>query len=201
MMTAVVAVLLGAVGLHHPTFYSPPVANSIQKWGISTLREQINQHRVVKVAFYSDQNAVEVLDINGLQRKVDIFPAVAPMLVEDLHREHVPFFVAPDPPDHTMMVAFARSFVLTISVIFLIEVFGLMEYFIFGLVIVGNAWMRILEELGGVMSEACTEAYEYAAAGKRRHDDSLQALLAPFRPARPQSDPIPVMVEDDELEM
>jgi hypothetical protein len=76
---------------------------------------------------------VEVLDVNGLQRRVEIFPEVEPLLVQDLHEAHVPFYVAPQPSEpNVMLVAFARAFSLTMLVMLIIGALGMMDEFIFG---------------------------------------------------------------------
>ena len=68
---------LGLAPLYLPTLLQPSqealLHRSIQTWGISTLRKQIHARHVAKVAFYADESAVEVLDSNGLQRRVAIW--------------------------------------------------------------------------------------------------------------------------------
>ena len=68
---------LGLAPLYLPTLLQPSqealLHRSIQTWGISTLRQQIHARHVAKVAFYADESAVEVLDSNGLQRRVAIW--------------------------------------------------------------------------------------------------------------------------------
>ena len=44
----------------HPP-YAPEIANTIQRWEISTLRDQIHAGRVKRVAIYQDCSSVEVL--------------------------------------------------------------------------------------------------------------------------------------------
>jgi hypothetical protein len=191
--------LLPPSGVH----YSPPIANTIQKWGVSTLREQIQLQHVAKVAFYADSRSVEVLDINGLQRRVEIFPDVAPMLVDDLHAAHVPFFVAPAPePFAPALVAFARAFVLMLVVLALIDALGLMDQFLWGVMLVGAGWMHILSQLAALLEEALDSASAYTADGKRRHDESLAALLAAIGLTGGQSrgEAIRVRVDEDEVQ-
>eukprot|EP00966_Prymnesium_polylepis_P253679 5863362-Prymnesium_polylepis.2 len=47
-------------------------------WELPTLRERIHKGSVAKVGIHSSQLAVEVLDVNGIQRRVDIFPEATP---------------------------------------------------------------------------------------------------------------------------
>ena len=60
-----VIVALHAIGfLVQPSFhppYAPEIANTIQRWEISTLRDQIHAGRVKRVAIYQDCSSVEVL--------------------------------------------------------------------------------------------------------------------------------------------
>ena len=44
----------------HPP-YAPEIANTIQRWEISTLRDQIHAGSVKRVAIYQDCSSVEVL--------------------------------------------------------------------------------------------------------------------------------------------
>ena len=112
------------LGSFHP-YYTQPIANSIQRWDISTLRKQIHAGHVRRVAIYQDSSIVEVLDQNGLQRRIDVFPPAASLLVKDLHEEHVEFFVAPV-KQPSLLVPFDRAFVLTLLVIFLIDALGML---------------------------------------------------------------------------
>ena len=138
----------------HP-MYKPEVSASMQRWGVSALRQNIKDGYVQKVAFLHDESAVEVLDVNGLQRRVLIFPEMSPLLVEDMHKAHVPFFVAPapwEPPE--IVIAVARAFILTLIVIAMIDAFGFTEQFVFGCILMGDyflhlaAWTTELVEVG-----------------------------------------------------
>lgn len=65
-MALIVALLpYHAMGfLFRPSFhppYAPEIANTIQRWEISTLRDQIHAGRVKRVAIYQDCSSVEVL--------------------------------------------------------------------------------------------------------------------------------------------
>ena len=65
-MALIVALLpYHAMGfLFQPSFhppYAPEIANTIQRWEISTLRDQIHAGRVKRVAIYQDCSSVEVL--------------------------------------------------------------------------------------------------------------------------------------------
>ena len=75
-------------------------------------------------------------DVNGLQRKIDIFPEVAPLLVKDMHAEHIDFFVAPA-PEPSPLVPFARAFVFTLLVVWIIDALGMLPTFLFGAAIIG----------------------------------------------------------------
>merc|ERR1712110_910172 len=82
-----VLLLCSPVGL-----LTPPPHVPVQHWGVSTLHDQIRAGHVSKVAIHSGQTAVEVLDINGIARRVEIFPAVTPLLIDDMREAHVGFF-------------------------------------------------------------------------------------------------------------
>lgn len=129
---------------YHPS-YSPAISAAIQQWDEGTLREQIHAHHVEKVAIYADGMSAEVLDTNGLQRKVVLFPPATPVLVQDLHDAGVPFFVAPV-HEPSPLVPLAQAFIMTMIVIMLIDVLGMMPAFIFGCMIVGSGARPSLDE-------------------------------------------------------
>jgi len=66
-------VALHAIGfLFQPSFhppYAPEIANTIQRWEISTLRDQIHAGRVKRVAIYQDCSSVEVLGARARLRE------------------------------------------------------------------------------------------------------------------------------------
>ena len=58
--------LPGAASFFHSgPHYAPAIERSIQQWELPTLREQVRQHHVRKVAFRESQHSVVVLDMNG----------------------------------------------------------------------------------------------------------------------------------------
>jgi len=139
---------------YHPS-YSPAISAAIQQWDEGTLRQQIHAHHVEKVAIYADGMSAEVLDTNGLQRKVVLFPPATPVLVQDLHDAGVPFFVAPV-HEPSPLVPLAQAFVMTMIVIMLIDVLGMMPAFIFGCMIVGSGLMKLSRELDELLTESST---------------------------------------------
>jgi len=167
------------LGSFHP-YYTQPIANSIQRWDISTLRKQIHAGHVRRVAIYQDSSIVEVLDQNGLQRRIDVFPPAASLLVKDLHEEHVEFFVAPV-KQPSLLVPFARAFVLTLLVIFLIHALGMLPAFLFGCMIVGAEMLRLGQELDIFLMEAWGGLEGILAAGWSRHHASWSAMSTASR--------------------
>jgi len=205
--------------LHHPPIYSPALAASIQPWGVSTLREQIQAGHVTKVAFHEEhRSSVEVLDVNGLQRRVEIFPEAAPLLVSDLHAAHVPFYVA-SAPKPSPLLPLLHAFALTMTVMWIIAILGMMDSFVFGCIIMGYELDKIGQLLETTFLELSTVMREHVAAGKMRHEKFLwtlkQTLLGPAvastrsedsisewlwtsKDLRRQVEPIPVRVEVEE---
>lgn len=99
----VVAVFAGGVAAlvpppPHAPRYAPPIAASIQRWDMTTLARQARQGRVRRAVFRDGRDAVEVLDANGLQRRVDVFPPAASLLLRQLHEAGVDVSVAAPPP-------------------------------------------------------------------------------------------------------
>ena len=177
---AVLLVVHGVAALHPP--YTPAVSQSIQKWDVSTLRQQIHEQHVARVAIHSDETAVEVLDTNGLQRRVQIFPEVTSVLVDDLREAHVPFFVATSnkiefPP---ILIAYAHAVVLTLLVIWMIEAMGMMEEFVFGMILVGNGLMALAAELDEAMTAAFDDV-QNALSVQRNGQTQTQVELLPVR--------------------
>lgn len=126
-LLALVRLQLAATFVLPPSPYHnpPPITRSIQTWGYSTLREQIHEHHVAKVAIHDDQRAVEVLDTNGLVRRVLVFPEAVPQLIQDMRSEDVTFFVAPV-LQPSPLLPLARALVSTLVVIWIIEALGYM---------------------------------------------------------------------------
>ena len=155
--------------------YPAPIAASIQPWSVTTLRQQIHEKHVTKVAFHSDGHpAVEVLDYNGLQRHVDlIFPAVEKQIVEDLRTEHVPFYVHTEPEIHALVVRIVRSILLTLVVIWLIDIFGFLPDLIWGCYLMGLGLMKVTDELNLVIDDA----EDGVRAGLGRHSEAVDALM------------------------
>ncbi|KAL1518451.1 hypothetical protein AB1Y20_002743 [Prymnesium parvum] len=159
-----------------PLSYPPAIQRSIQHWDASTLRQQILSHHVAKIAFHHDARAVEVLDVNGLQRRVEIFPDIAPVLVDSCRKGHVSFFVLPDQTANPMLVAFARSFVLTLVVILVIDALGLMEMLIWGCAILGYNFYIFLAQLDAALVQYWTEFHARLSRRAPRDKDSMEAL-------------------------
>jgi len=174
-------VALHAIGfLFQPSFhppYAPEIANTIQRWEISTLRDQIHAGRVKRVAIYQDCSSVEVLDVNGLQRKIDIFPEVAPLLVKDMHAEHIDFFVAPA-PEPSPLVPFARAFVFTLLVVWIIDALGMLPTFLFGAAIIGWLVLHAAHELDLMLTEAWEGMHASLVTSVEKHDAACAATLA-----------------------
>lgn len=115
--------------------YAPPLQASIQNWELPTLREAIKKGQVQDVGIYVDQTSVEVLDTNGLQRQVALFPEAMPYLVDDLKAANVHFFVFPETTPAMTAAAFLATLgqALFASAFFLVlcRWFGMLEPMIF----------------------------------------------------------------------
>ena len=85
---------------------------------------------------------MEVLDVNGLQRQVAIFPESVPYVVDDLRAAHVEFFVAPavSHTDDQLLLAFVRAFIATLLVIMVMDAFGMLGYVAFALAMMPQLW-------------------------------------------------------------
>lgn len=114
-----------------------------------------------QLAIYQDERVVEVLDTNGFQRPVDIFPAAVPTLVEDLRNSQVDFFVAPplsEPEQISPLSVFAHAFVMTLIAVWLLQAFGMLGFVAFAMAIaiegltvwaelVGKGWELTVQDL------------------------------------------------------
>ena len=115
---------------------------------------QVRQNHVRKVAFYQDERLVEVLDTNGLQRSVQIFPEATPYLVEDLRAAKVDFFVAPidsvqtGETVQTLFVAFITAFVSTMLVIQVLSALGMLWMVVFALGVMYDMLTRYADAVG-----------------------------------------------------
>ncbi|EOD24256.1 hypothetical protein EMIHUDRAFT_116035 [Emiliania huxleyi CCMP1516] len=172
---------LGLAPLYLPTLLQPSqealLHRSIQTWGISTLRQQIHARHVAKVAFYADESAVEVLDSNGLQRRVAIFPGVAPILLQDLRSEKLPFFVVPERPQApSVVLAFARGFVSMLVVILVINALGMLDQFVWGCMIAGSVLNAVSEQVASACGAAGAAAGARVAEGRKRHGEAVAGL-------------------------
>lgn len=201
VLTATAAGLVPSSDFH--PHYSPPIAHSIQRWGISTLREQIHAGHIAKVAIYDDGSSVEVLDTNGLQRRVDIFPGVTDVLVQDLREEHVDFFVAPvRPPAAPLLIAMAQAFIATMCLLAVINILGMTDMLFLGMMFLGYSLVQSLEYLGALLTDASAELDSIMNNGKQRHDDAIKALVDRMNGREPstgmvqQGEPIPIFVEE-----
>jgi len=182
-----------ATSFHAGAHYAPAIERSIQTWELPTLREQVRQHHVRKVAFRESQHSVVVLDMNGLQREVEIFPEVVPYLIDDLRASRVDFFVAPPPQQFpAIILALARATIATMLVIAFMDVLGLLGLVVF-------AWTVIFEMLG-LWAVAVGEGWELTLADARKaifgaDDDEAEPEPPQSGPEQAQSDAIPVRVE------
>ena len=98
----------------------------VQQWELSTLHDRIHKGSVAKIAIHSHERAVEVLDVNGMSRRVHIFPDAVPMLVSDMRQNKVTFFVVPDKEERpSPLVPLACSFASLGIVVWVIHVLGM----------------------------------------------------------------------------
>lgn len=187
----------------HPTAQQLAMQRPIptHRWGISTLHEQIHARHVTAVAFDESGKSVEVMDTDGLERRVDIFPEAQSMLVADLRQEHIPLYVAPQPkPTHSpALIILARAWLLTILVVALIDLAGFMPEFIFGCMIVGAIWAAFLQALDRELVALWVGAREALAEGQLRFNAAVQQLASALLEGhQPQADPIPIYVDDEQ---
>ena len=159
----------------HP-YYPPPVASSIQRWDCSTLREQIKAGRIARAGIYQDETSVEVLDTNGLQRRVQLFPAAAPLIVHDLHEQRVEFFVIPA-REPSPFVPLAKALISVLFIVWVIEALGFMEYLVLGCYLVGSGIVQCLEDLDAWSQAAAADVQKAAVGGMAQHDASCDALV------------------------
>ena len=130
-----------------------------------------------KIAFHQDDlTAVEVLDTNGLQRTVQIFPEAVPYLMDDLRETHTEFFVVPPPSRApTLFVAFARGFIATSIVVAIIDCLGMLGLVMFAMSVmfdqmeayacaVGDGWKLTLADAKNALLPQ-REAFELEAQG------------------------------------
>lgn len=104
---------------------------------------------MTKLAFYQDEHKVEVLDTNGLQRQVAIFPESVPYIVEDLRKADVDFFVAPAPePAPAALVHFAQAFIATLLVIMLLDALGMLGMVAFAMSVLFEGVCRYADAVG-----------------------------------------------------
>lgn len=142
---------------------------------------------MAKVAFYQDQRMVEVLDTNGLQRSVQIFPEATPYLIEDLRAGKASFYVAPQdstPEATTFLVAFATALVSTMLVVQVLSALGMLWMVVFALSIMAEELTRFAVAVG--------EGWELTVSEWRA------AIVASLggRPEE-QSEGVPVYIDDD----
>jgi len=184
--------ILVAVAAFHP-HYSAPIQNSIQKWDLPVLREQIRQHHVAKVAFYQDERMVEVLDVNGLQRSVMIFPEATPYLVDDLREAKVSFYVAPQDSvatwkaAETLLVAFATAFVSTLLVLQVLSALGMLWMVLFAMSVMYEGLARYADAVG--------EGWELTVAEWRAAWNRFAGIE--LSEQHPQDAALPVLIDDE----
>lgn len=153
---------------------------------------QVRQHNIAKVAIYQDERAVEVLDINGLQRSVAIFPEAVPYLVTDMRQAEVEFYVAPPLSGQKVnpLVPFLSAFMATLFMLLVLEAFGMLGMVLF-------AWAMIFEQLAAF-------ADDVGAGWAMTLDDVKVALKMKPRDveadasAAQQGEAIPVLIEDEQ---
>lgn len=175
---------------------------------ISSLRKQIHNGAVAAVAFHPDQtgehsSSVEVIDADGQMTRIVIFPGADSQLVEDLRKEHVPFFVADHRVDNPpiIVIAVIRAMLLTMMVICLIAMAGLMDQFAWGCCIVGAVGWARLHEANSAIDEAWASARVATTTGKRRHEMAWTIVTSFFSTGvwqQPRWETIPLLVEDDD---
>jgi len=116
--------------------------------------------------------------------RVDIFPAVAPVLIDDMRDAHVSFFVVPARHHNPMLIPLAQSLVSMMLVIWLIAAFGLMDSLLTGIAMYGLGLYLALDMLNREIDTAVESLQASVAAGKTKHDDAMRALVEAFRPRR-----------------
>ena len=150
---------------------------------------QARAGHVAKVAFYQDERMVEVLDTNGLQRSVQIFPEATPYLIEDLRAGKASFYVAPQDSSSdftTFMVAFATAFVSTMLVVQVLSALGMLWMVVFALAVMGEELTRFAVAVG--------EGWELTVSEWRA---ALVAYLGgPAEREQPES--LPIYIDDDD---
>ena len=138
---ALPALCAAVVALHpHPSQYG------VQQWEISTLRERIHKGSVQKIGIHSSQSSVEVLDVNGIVRRVHIFPEVTPVLMSDMRESHVPFVVIQD-HEPSPLVPFVTSFLMTLLVVCVVGELGMMWDLIYAIANVGIGFYILIFEV------------------------------------------------------
>ena len=101
---------------------------------------------MAKVGIHSSQTAVEVLDVNGIVRRVDIFPDAAPVLMSDMRESHVPFVVIQD-HEPSPLAPFITSFLMTLLVVCVVGELGMMWDLVYGIANVGIGFYIALAEV------------------------------------------------------
>ena len=152
---------------------------------------QIKHQQVAKVAFYQDETLVEVLDVNGLQRSVKIFPEAVPYLVGDLRDAHVDFYVAP-PLEHEVspLVPFLSAFCATLVMLMIFEALGLLGMVLF-------AWGMMLESLTQ-WADDVGKGFELTVAEWTKGGAAGAAPGGATDEAAQQGEAIPVLIEDEQ---
>eukprot|EP00966_Prymnesium_polylepis_P000870 19737-Prymnesium_polylepis.1 len=150
----------------------------MQNWEYSTLRTNIHEGRVSKVAVLSDESAVEVVDVNGLARQIPIFPEATPPLIAELRAAHVDFEVLPAPPPASPPAPLARALVSTFLMIAIISALGMTEQLRWGVVLAGMYFYQVIEGANyGV--DVLIEMWHAALHGSRRNKEGQHAEGVP----------------------
>merc|ERR1719473_2332733 len=128
---------------------------------------------------------VEVLDMNGIQRSVAIFPQAVPVLVDDMRDNGVDFFVAPpvaENPD--ALIIFTRAFVGTLIVVMIIDAMGMLGMVAFA---------------GLIMLQMLSDWVDAVGEGWNRTAKDVKNAFV--RKEEPQGKAIPVLVDDENDEL
>jgi len=178
--------------VHHSNHHrnSPVLTGSFPatEWELPTLRESIHKGHVAKVAIHSTQMAVEVLDVNGIARRVQIFPDATPVLIEDMREAHVPFSVVPEKAPNPLAPLYA-SFCSTLLVIWVIGALGMMEQLIWGIAILGISVYSSLAEANRLIDRGL-EWVDGRLTGRRRAQKQEQEL------EQDRMVPLPIEIDD-----
>lgn len=202
--------------LHAPTCHSllPIHPQPAPRWAISTLHSEIQAHHIHAAAFHQDGASVDVMDSDGEQHRVDIFPGADITIVHDLRDSRVPFFVTPVPDkiiaqERALLAALIHAILLTCLVVVLIDLLGMMDDLLWGAIIVGAAITWTLEALDKGVEATWDDFCQARMRYNQAFAEVVYVLLVYIEwtmlgrsptAVGQQRTPIPVFVEDDEDE-